>query len=50
MGGIKKGRYARPLCMFVGVRGFEPPTSWSRTKRSNRAEPHPEWCFLLKIF
>ncbi len=28
--------------VFVGVRGFEPPASWSRTRRSNRAEPHPE--------
>jgi hypothetical protein len=26
----------------VGVRGFEPPTSWSQTKRSSRAELHPE--------
>jgi hypothetical protein len=26
----------------VGVRGFEPPTSWSQTTHSNRAELHPE--------
>ena len=26
----------------VGVIGFEPTTSWSRTKRSSQAEPHPE--------
>ena len=26
----------------VGAGGFEPPTSWSRTKRSSRAEPRPE--------
>ena len=25
----------------VGVTGFEPATSWSRTKRSSQAEPHP---------
>ena len=25
----------------VGVRGFEPPASSSRTKRANRAAPHP---------
>ena len=25
----------------LGVRGFEPPTSASRTRRSNQAEPHP---------
>src|SRR5262249_10453169 len=23
-------------------RGFEPPTSWSRTKRSSQAEPRPD--------
>lgn len=28
--------------MRVGVTGFEPATSWSRTKRSSQAEPHPE--------
>jgi hypothetical protein len=27
---------------FVGVRGFEPPTSCAQGRRSNRAEPHPE--------
>ncbi len=27
---------------MVGARGFEPPTSWSRTRRSNQAEPRPE--------
>ncbi len=26
----------------VGATGFEPATSWSRTKRSSRAEPRPE--------
>ena len=26
----------------VGVTGFEPATSWSRTKRSSQTEPHPE--------
>ncbi len=36
--------------IIVGVRGFEPPASWSRTKRSNRAEPHPERLDYLKIF
>jgi hypothetical protein len=28
---------------IVGVTGFEPATSWSRTKRSSQAEPHPGW-------
>ncbi len=27
---------------FVGVRGFEPPTSSSRTTRANRTALHPE--------
>ena len=26
----------------VGAKGFEPSTSWSRTKRSSQAEPRPE--------
>lgn len=26
----------------VGVTGFEPATSWSQTRRSSQAEPHPE--------
>jgi hypothetical protein len=28
--------------LMVGARGFEPPTSWSRTKRSSQAEPRPD--------
>src|SRR5205823_3064240 len=31
----------------VGARGFEPPTSWSRTKRSSQAEPRPEMRRIL---
>ncbi len=27
---------------FVGVIGFEPTTSSSRTKRANRTAPHPD--------
>ncbi len=27
---------------LVGVTGFEPATSWSQTRRSSQAEPHPE--------
>ena len=30
----------------VGVRGFEPPTSSSRTTRANRAALHPEYSFV----
>ena len=26
----------------VGVTGFEPATSWSQTRRSSQAEPHPD--------
>ena len=29
----------------VGVTGFEPATSWSQTRRSSQAEPHPESVF-----
>ena len=25
----------------IGVTGFEPATSWSQTRRSSQAEPHP---------
>jgi hypothetical protein len=36
-----------PLCFckedfFVGVAGFEPATSWSQTRRDDRATLHPE--------
>ena len=27
--------------LLVGVTGFEPATSWSQTRRSSQAEPHP---------
>ena len=30
---------------MVGVRGFEPPASASRTQRSSQTEPHPDRCF-----
>jgi hypothetical protein len=29
------------LTDLVGASGFEPPTSWSRTRRSSQAEPRP---------
>ena len=33
---------------MVGASGFEPPTSWSRTRRSSQAEPRPEaYCALI---
>ena len=33
------------ICGFhqkIGVTGFEPATSWSQTRRSSQAEPHPD--------
>ena len=37
----------------VGVTGFEPATSWSQTRRSSQAEPHPDgvvlYHFLLPL-
>jgi hypothetical protein len=33
----------------VGASGFEPPTSWSRTRRSSQAEPRPDKR-LKKVF
>ena len=36
----------------VGVTGFEPATSWSQTRRSSQAEPHPVGvlcCRLLSV-
>ena len=30
----------------VGVTGFEPATSWSQTRRSSQAEPHPVFSFI----
>ncbi len=32
-------------CSQVGVTGFEPATSWSQTRRSSQAEPHPDMLF-----
>src|SRR5271156_6268606 len=32
------------LKKLVGASGFEPPTSWSRTRRSSQAEPRPDRC------
>src|SRR6266568_3468805 len=32
---------------LVGASGFEPPTSWSRTRRSSQAEPRPDTSSLV---
>gem|GEM_PF-4010633 len=29
--------------IFVGARGFEPPTSCTPCKRASRAAPRPDW-------
>ena len=34
----------------VGVTGFEPATSWSQTRRSSQAEPHPVVCKIRRHF
>ena len=37
----------------IGVTGFEPATSWSQTRRSSQAEPHPDiqlYCFPFALF
>ena len=33
----------------VGVTGFEPATSWSQTRRSSQAEPHPVITVYINI-
>ena len=33
--------------MSIGVTGFEPATSWSQTRRSSQAEPHPGVAFSV---
>ena len=30
-----------PLLYYIGARGFEPPASWSQTRRSSQAELRP---------
>ena len=37
-------------CSQVGVTGFEPATSWSQTRRSSQAEPHPDMLFYRFVF
>ena len=34
----------------IGVTGFEPATSWSQTRRSSQAEPHPVTVKRAKVF
>lgn len=37
---MKKGDSLKEIS-FVGVAGFEPATSWSQTRRDDRATLHP---------
>ena len=39
--GVLPLNYTRIVNCCVGVTGFEPATSWSQTRRSSQAEPHP---------
>ena len=39
-------RRAKLLKEKIGARGFEPPTSWSRTKRATRLRYAPAICSL----
>ena len=41
--GVLPLNYAR----IIGVTGFEPATSWSQTRRSSQAEPHPGICHSI---
>ena len=35
---------------IIGVTGFEPATSWSQTRRSSQAEPHPVvYLFVISV-
>ena len=35
--------------IIIGVTGFEPAASWSQTRRSSQAEPHPAFQPLRKL-
>ena len=49
--GILPLNYTRIFnCSQVGVTGFEPATSWSQTRRSSQAEPHPDMLFCRFVF
>ena len=42
--GCNKTKKTEHFCSaFVGVAGFEPATSWSQTRRDDRATLHPEF-------
>ena len=37
----RRSQYGFLLLSGIGVTGFEPAASWSQTRRSSQAEPHP---------
>ena len=45
--GEKAPAFRRGLIVFVGMARFELATSWSQTRRDNRATLHPERGYLL---
>ncbi len=38
----RRGTWRHPLKVLVGMKGFEPSASASRTLRSSQTEPHPD--------
>ena len=42
--GVLPLNYTRKI---IGVTGFEPATSWSQTRRSSQAEPHPDIVYFV---
>ena len=52
--GVLPLNYTRIIKCFlfetVGVTGFEPATSWSQTRRSSQAEPHPDVILSCHFF
>ena len=45
--GVLPLNYTRRM---IGVTGFEPATSWSQTRRSSQAEPHPVvYLFVISV-
>ena len=38
------------IFQIIGVTGFEPATSWSQTRRSSQAEPHPVSLSSISVY
>ena len=41
---------AETVVYSIGVTGFEPAASWSQTRRSSQAEPHPDGVSFVSHF